>query len=879
MSVYTDPLNDVVKSFDSDVDKGLTASQAEANLKKFGKNLLEAQKHRTFFQKFIDQLKDYMIIILIAAAIVSFVIALVEKEGTFIDSIIIVVIVVFNAVLGVIQENGAEKSLDALKDMSAPFATVIRDGERKKIPSADVVPGDIVLLEAGDLIPADARLIECNSLKAEESALTGESVPVDKDINVTIADDAPLGDRLNMVYSGCSISYGRGKSVVTATGMDSEMGKIAGLLNREVAENTPLQERLNQLGKNLGIISLAICVAIFVLGLFQGTPPVEMFMTAVSLAVAAIPEGLATVVTLVLAMGVQDMVKRHAIIRRLPAVETLGSTSVICSDKTGTLTQNKMTVMQVWAAGGELEDMSPNLYKEAVEVLKYNTLCNDGEVKIVDGKEKHLGDPTETALVAAGLVVGLEKEELEKLYPRQAEIPFDSDRKLMTTIHCCDGKFIAIIKGGFDVMLPLCTSGDTSKADAINLAMGKKALRVLAVGYKKLDKMPEVITSEELEKDITFMGLVGMIDPPREESKEAIAVCKDAGIKTVMITGDHIVTATAIAKELGILESEDEAITGQELAQMSDDELNAHVKHYSVYARVSPEDKIRIVKAWQANDEVVAMTGDGVNDAPALKAADIGCAMGVTGTDVAKGAADMVLTDDNFSTIVKAVETGRVIYDNIKKTIEFLLGSNIGEIITVLVAMLANWGTPLLAIQILMINVVTDALPAFALGFEKGEHDIMYRKPIPKSESVFAGGMIGQIILKGIVVAALTLSAFRIGTLVPLSPTIQPSVAVGQTMAFIVLAVCELVYAFNSRSRESLFKIGFFTNKRMNQAFLGSFAVVLLVTLIPPLEAVFKMVDLGLKHWLVVLALSFSPIVIGEISKAMGMGKIKKEAE
>lgn len=875
MSVYTDPLDKVIDSFGSNSDGGLSESQATKNLEKYGENVLKAQKHRTFFQKFVDQLKDYMVIILIIAAIISFVIALVEKEGTFIDSIIILAIVIFNAVLGVIQESGAEKALDALKSMSAPFASVIRGGSRKKVPSTDVVPGDIILLEAGDLIPADARLIECASLKSEESALTGESVPVDKDINVFIEDDAPLGDRLNMVYSGCSVSYGRGKAIVTSTGMDTEMGKIAGLLNREVAENTPLQERLNRLGKNLGIICIVICVAIFLLGIFQQREPVEMFMTAVSLAVAAIPEGLATVVTLVLAMGVQEMVKQNAIIRRLPAVETLGSTSVICSDKTGTLTQNKMTVMQVWAAGGQLEDMGSDLSKSAVDVLKYNILCNDGEVKVVDGKHKHLGDPTETALVAAGISVGLNKENLETSYPRQGEIPFDSERKLMTTIHNIDGEYIAIIKGGYDVMLPLCTSGDTSMADEINLEMGTKALRVLAVGYKKLSDIPSEITPDVLENNLTFMGLVGMIDPPREESKEAIEVCKKAGIKTVMITGDHVVTATAIAKELGILEREDEAVTGRQLAQMSDSELKNSVKNYSVYARVSPEDKIRIVKAWQSNDEVVAMTGDGVNDAPALKAADIGCAMGITGTDVAKGAADMVLTDDNFSTIVKSVKMGRTIYDNIKKTIEFLLGSNIGEIITFLVAMLAGWGSPLLAIQVLMINVVTDALPAFALGFEKGEKDIMYRKPIHKSESIFSGGMTGQIAFKGIVIATLTLIAFRLGTVMQISSGIAPSTSVGQTMAFIVLAISELVYAYNSRSRYSLFKIGFFSNKRMNQAFLISLAVVLLVTLVPPLEVIFKIHPLSLNHWLIVIVLSVMPILIGEISKALQNKKVE----
>jgi len=874
--LYSLPKEEVLSIIGTTED-GLTQTEAQTRIEKHGFNELEAKKNKSFIQKFFDQLKDVMVIVLLIAAIISFGLAVVEGHGDFIDSIIILLIVFVNAYIGAIQESNAENALTALQNMSAPLATVIRDGRPQKISSKEVIPGDIIQLEAGDLIPADARLLESASLKSEESALTGESVPVDKYWDANVIENSPLGDRINMVYSGCSITYGRAKAVVIATGMNTEMGKIAGLLNETETELTPLQKRLNNLGKSMGIIAILICGFVFGLGVIQGQEPLEMFMVAISLAVAAIPEGLATVVTLVLAMGVQKMVKQNAIVRHLPAVETLGSTSVICSDKTGTLTQNKMTVKKVWAAGGVLQDMNATIDEEAIAVVKYNALCSDASIEVdKNGKSQEIGDPTETALIAAAEVVGLTKTDLNQTYPRVGELPFDSDRKLMTTIHMIDGKPVAIVKGGFDVLVPLCISGDTSKAEEINLEMGKTALRVLAVAYKELDEVPTNYSSQTLENNLTFVGLIGLIDPPREESKNAIAICKKAGVKTVMITGDHVVTATAIAKELGILINDEEAISGVELAKMEEATLRKNIENYSVYARVTPEDKIRIVQAWQANGDVVAMTGDGVNDAPALKAADIGCAMGITGTEVAKGAAAMVLTDDNFSTIVSAVEEGRTIYDNIKKTIEYLLGANTGEVLVIFISMIMGWGTPLIAIQLLMINVVTDAFPAFALGFEKPDNTTMSRKPTPRQEGVFANGLGIKIILQGIFISFLTLTAFYMGKYVLAVPeavlahfetSAEAAEAVGRTMAFLTLALTQIVHSNNCRSKESIFKIGFFSNRYINLAFLVSAGITLSICLVPFLENIFGMVNLSVTHWALVLSLSFSIFVVSEIVK------------
>ena len=657
MTPYTKEIGELLSELSTDSQKGLTAAEVEKKKETYGINKLREKKKKTTVQRFLDQFKDVMILILIAAAVVSFTVICLEKNwGELFEPALILLIVILNAVMGVYQEGKAEKALDALKNMSAPHARVIRDGKETVIDAAELVPGDIIKLEAGDFVPADARLIHSAGLKSEESALTGESVPSEKDALAEVKENAPLGDRHNMVYSGCSITYGTALAVVTATGMDTEMGKIANLLDNEEETQTPLQQKLAQLGKYLGIVALAACGIIFIVGMINDLEPLHMFMTSVSLAVSAIPEGLPAIVTIVLSIGVQRMVKKNALIRRLPAVETLGGASVICSDKTGTLTQNRMTLTKAFVEGaGEPEAISGSNTDAIKKLLMYGSLCCDGSVVFTDEGEQHIGDPTETAIVLAAHKNGMPKDELNEKYPRLAEIPFDSDRKLMTTVNEIDGKKIVIVKGAFDMMTSRCVAGDLETAREMTESMSRDALRVLAVAYKEIETVPENPTSEELENGLTFMGLVGMIDPPRPEAKDAVKICRRAGIKVVMITGDHVVTASAIAKELGILHDGDRAITGAELDKMTDRQLDEQVENISVYARVSPENKIRIVKAWQRKNQVVSMTGDGVNDAPALKAADIGCAMGITGTDVAKGAADMTLTDDNFATIVDAV--------------------------------------------------------------------------------------------------------------------------------------------------------------------------------------------------------------------------------
>ena len=866
MTAHNLDANEVVKTLNSDPLNGLKESQVSGLREKFGENKLREKKKKTNFQRFIDQFKDVMILILIAASAISFFIAISEgdPEGFF-EPILILVIVIVNAIIGTIQESNAEKALDALKSLSAPHARVIRDGEEKIIDAVELVPGDIIRLEAGDFVPADARLIRSVSLKSEESALTGESVPSEKDASAKVDEKAPLGDRINMIYSGCSISYGTATAVVTATGMDTEMGKIANLLEGEEEGQTPLQNKLAQLGKYLGIIALAACAIVFVVGLTNGIPVMEIFMTAVSLAVSAIPEGLPAIVTIVLSLGVQRMVKKNAIIRRLPAVETLGSASVICSDKTGTLTQNRMKLVKAYLDGLELtEDITTNNSEPVKRLLTYGTLCCDGSVVFNGMEEIHIGDPTETAIVLAAHKNGMPKDALNGKYPRLAEIPFDSDRKLMTTVNRIDGKNIVIVKGAFDVLASRCISGDRKKAAQINEEMSKKALRVLAIAYKAIDIVPENPTSEELESGLTFMGLVGMIDPPRSEAKEAVAVCKQAGIRPVMITGDHVVTASAIAADLGILREGDRAITGPQLDEMSEEELDNSVEDISVYARVSPENKIRIVKAWQKKNQIVAMTGDGVNDAPALKAADIGCAMGITGTDVAKGAADMTLTDDNFATIVEAVREGRGIYANIKKVVGFLLGTNIGEIITVFTAMILWHKAPLLSMQLLWINLVTDGLPAVALGVEPVEDDVMYKKPKPKDEGIFAHGLGLRIVLQGVMIGILALAGFYLGD------KMTGQLAGGQTLAFMVLALSQVVQSFNMRSEHSLFKIGPFTNSRLNGAAAVSVVLMCLV-LFTPVSRIFGLITLPGNVYLIGLGLTFVPLVVMEFSKAFGL--------
>ena len=858
---------EVLKSLSSNAERGLTSSQVAELQGKFGPNKLRESKKKTNLQRFLEQFKDVMIIILLLAAAVSFVVACFGHDPMeFFEPALILLIVVLNAVLGVVQESKAEKALDALKNMSAPHARVIRDGQEQVIDASGLVPGDIIRLEAGDFVPADARLLKSVSLKSEESALTGESVPSEKDAEAAVEEKAPLGDRDNMVFSGCSVTYGTATAVVTGTGMQTEMGKIAGMLAGEQDTQTPLQQKLSQLGKYLGFVALAACAVIFVVGLINGIHVLEIFMTSVSLAVSAIPEGLPAIVTIVLAIGVQRMVKKNALIRRLPAVETLGSASVICSDKTGTLTQNRMTLTKVWVEGQQgLEAVSEENSQMARHLLTLGTLCCDGSVTYgADGKETHIGDPTETAILVAAHKNGLEQEALNGKYPRLGELPFDSDRKLMTSVNQMEGKTVVIVKGAFDVMAARCVKGDLEAAREKNDEMSRQALRVLAVGYKVIPSLPEELTSEALENGLTLLGLVGMIDPPRPEAKAAVATCRKAGIKPVMITGDHVVTASAIAKELGILGPEDRAITGAELDAMDDKTLDENVEHIAVYARVSPENKIRIVKAWQKKGQVVSMTGDGVNDAPALKAADIGCAMGITGTDVAKGAADMTLTDDNFATIVDAVREGRGIYANIKKVVGFLLGTNIGEVLTVFFAMILWHKTPLLSMQLLWINLVTDSLPAISLGMEAVESDVMEHKPKPKDEGIFAHGLGVQVVLQGCMFALLTLIAFVLGE------RYGGSLEAGQTMAFLVLSLTQIVQAFNMRSQHSLFGIGPFTNHKLNWAALASLLLVCLV-LFTPVGVAFQLVLLPGWLYAAALGLILTPLVVMEIAKAIGL--------
>lgn len=862
MSPYTGTIEEYLSGIDTDISSGLTSAQVEEARSIYGENRLREKRKKTNLERFIAQFKDVMILILIAAAMISFVVACYEgNPKEFFEPFLILLIVVINAIMGMLQESKAEQALEALKNMSAPHARVIRDGNEQIIDAHELVPGDLIRLESGDFIPADARLIRSYNLKSEESVLTGESVPAEKDASAIVPENAALGDRCNMVFSGCSIAYGSAVAVVSSTGMNTQMGKIANMLDDETEAQTPLQRKLGSLGKYLGFIALIACAVIFIMGVANDLPIMDIFMTAVSLAVSAIPEGLPAIVTIILSIGVQRMVKKNAIIRRLPAVETLGGASVICTDKTGTLTQNRMTLVEAYTdKTANIESISLNNSDDIKTLLKYATLCCDGSVVFSGDKVEHIGDPTETAIVFAAHRNGMPKDDLNTKYPRVDELPFDSDRKLMTTVNKMDGRLTVIVKGAFDVMTSRCISGDLTRAAQINEDMSKRALRVLAVGYKVIDALPEKIDSDSLENDLHFLGLVGMIDPPRPEVADAVRICRRAGVKPVMITGDHIITASAIARELGILEDGDEAITGVELDAMDDMELDRRVRNISVYARVSPENKIRIVKAWQRLGEVVSMTGDGVNDAPALKAADIGCAMGITGTDVAKGASDMTLTDDNFATIVDAVREGRGIYANIKKVIGFLLSTNIGELLTVFFAMLFWHSTPLLSMQLLWINLVTDSLPAIALGMEPIERDIMDKPPRPKDEGIFAHGMGIRIGLQGIMFAVLSLVAFKIGE------NAVGSAAGGQTMAFLVLALSQVSHAYNMRSDRSLFTMNPFGNSKLNIAVLISIALMALV-MFTPVSIAFELVYLSGELYLIGVLLALAPIAVMEIVK------------
>ena len=858
---------EVEKNLKANIKKGLTQNQVEERRKKYGLNQLEQPKKENIVIKFIKQFNDFMIIILLIASVISAVVAKMEGSNDYFDSIIIITIVVFNAIMGLVQEAKAEKSLEALKKMSAPTCKVKRNGKIGVIKGEELVPGDIVILEAGNYVPADCRLIESFNLKVEESSLTGETVPVLKDATVILKENTALGDTINMAFANTIAVNGHAEAIVTETGMNTKVGKIAKLIITNEAPETPIQKKLGQVGKSLGIGCLLICVFIFLIGLIKRIEPIEMFMTSVGLAVAAIPEGLPAIVTIMLSIGVTKMAKKNSIIRKLPAVETLGSSSVICSDKTGTLTQNKMQVMKVVSAESEISKKAEEKW-----ILSLASMCTDVEEENIQGKMNLVGEPTEVAIVSKLLDYGTTKGQLYQTMKRINDIPFDSNRKMMTTIHEKQGKYFVITKGAPDVLLKRCsyisengrvmplTSEKLYQIEKQNNQMAENALRVLAVAYMELEHLPQNLTTDTIEKNLIFAGLIGMMDPPREGVKEAVKVCQKAGIKIVMITGDHIATAKAIAKELGILRKNDLAITGEELDKIPDSILKKEIMRYSVFARVTPEHKVRIVNAYQKTGAVVAMTGDGVNDAPALKNADIGIAMGQNGTDVAKNAADMILTDDNFVTIVEAVKQGRNIFENIRKAVHFLIATNIGEIVTIFLGLLLGLKSPLLAIQLLWVNLVTDSLPAIALGLEPPDKDIMNRKPIDSKKGIFADGLWSKIFAEGTMLGVLTLVAFSIGNHIY-------GLEVGRTMAFVSLGILELVHSFNIKSEESIFKVGLLENKYLVGAFLLGVILQVAVVIIPPVATLFKLVPLTGMQWLYTFAISALPLVIMELQK------------
>lgn len=872
---YTMNVDEVQRKLRTNMNYGLSEDEVKKRKEKYGENKLEEQRKEGIIKKFLKQFNDFMIIILIIAAVVSAVIAKVEGSNDYIDSIIIIAIVILNSIMGVIQEAKAEKSLEALKQMSAPVSRVKRDGKVILVKGTEVVPGDIVLLEAGNYVPADCRLIHASNLKVEESSLTGETVPVLKEANVLLNENTALGDTINMAFATTIVVNGHAEAIVTETGMNTKVGKIAKMIISDEAPETPIQKKLGEVGKTLGIGCLIICALIFIIGLLKKIEPIEMFMTSVGLAVAAIPEGLPAIVTIMLSIGVTKMAKKNSIIRKLPAVETLGSSSVICSDKTGTLTQNKMQVTKVMDVKGEALSYTKNF------ILELGIMCTDVDISIENGTKQATGEATEVAIANSAIQCGKDRDELYQTMKRIKDIPFDSDRKMMTTIHKVGNKYRVITKGAPDVLVKNCTRvydngniftlGNEQKAkiEKYNNEMAQNALRVIAVGYYEIESLPSVIDSKNIEKDLIFVGLIGMIDPPREGVKEAVSTCKRAGIKTVMITGDHIATAKAIAKDLGILRGSNLAITGAELDHIPQKELERTIMNYSVFARVTPEHKVRIVKAFQSTGAVVAMTGDGVNDAPALKNADIGIAMGKNGTDVAKNASDMILTDDNFVTIVGAVKQGRTIFENIKKAVHFLIATNIGEIVTIFIGLLLGIKSPLLAIQLLWINLVTDSFPAIALGLEPPDKDIMNKKPRDSKKSIFADGLWSKIFIEGTMLGMLTLLAFSIGRHLY-------SIEVGRTMAFIALGFLELVHSFNIKSEQSIFNMNLFDNKYLIGAFGLGVLLQVLVVIIPVFAETFKLVPLTSTQWLYTCGISILPIVIMELQKRMNEIKFGK---
>lgn len=862
---YKKSKNEILQELDVDEKNGLSSTEALRRLEKYGKNKLETKKKKTLFKQFLSQLKDVMIYILIIAAIIS------AFLGEISDALIILLVIIINAVIGVIQESKAEKALDALKELSTPKALVKRDGSLKEILSEDIVPEDIVIIDAGRYIPGDLRLIDTANLKIEESAFTGESVPSEKDASFLPDKEIPIGDQNNMAFMSTLATYGRGVGVVVGTGMNTEIGKIAKMIEQEENDETPLQKKLSELGKILGFLAVGICILIFIISFFQGRDLLEMFLTSISLAVAAIPEGLPAIVAIVLALGVQRMVKKNAIIRKLPAVETLGSVSIICSDKTGTLTQNKMTVTTVYTNDSYIKESEFNLNdNESKLLVDCMVLCNDATYS----EKSQTGDPTEIALLESTFKLNILKEKLEKEFKRIDEIPFDSDRKLMTTVNLVDDKKARVFtKGALDSILSICNKISVNgklvdfskeyKAKVLENSniMSDKALRVLAFAYKDISK--ENIVLDSLEKDLVFIGMVGMIDPPRLEVKDSIKLCKSAGITPVMITGDHKNTAFAIANELGIAEDISQAITGHEIDKFKEEEFNEKIINYRVFARVSPEHKVKIVKAFKSHGNIVSMTGDGVNDAPSLKAADIGVAMGITGTDVSKGASDMILTDDNFSTIVSAVEEGRKIYLNIKKSIVFLLSCNLGEILTLFTAILLNWNSPLQPIHILWVNLITDSFPALALGVDKTKEDVMNNPPRNPKESIFIKSDKIQLIINGVLIGGITLFAFKLGERLYADSLIH-----AQTMAFVVLSVSQLFLSLSLRSNtKSAFSLGIFSNKYLVYSILlGIFLQVIIIS-ISFIANIFKVTPLLLYDWIVVILVSLIPFAINEILK------------
>lgn len=856
MNYYFINVKEVEKKLNTNIEKGLTKKDALKRLKQKGENTIKEKKKKSNLAKFLAQFNDFMVIILLVAGAVSFFTSLLKGEKDFLDTGIIILIVFINALLGFLQENKAEKALDALKKLSSPKANVIRDGILQQIDSKELVEGDVIVIHNGDYICADARLIDCTSLKIDESSLTGESTPIDKITEAITIKNSAIGDRKNMVYSGTLAINGKGKAIVTKTGMNTEMGKIAHMLINQEDTKTNLQKKLEETGKILGIGALAICFVIFFIGLFRKIPPFEMFMTSVSLAVAAIPEGLPAIVTIMLSIGIEKMVKKNAIIRKLPAVESLGSATVICSDKTGTLTQNKMKVVKTSTSSEKM------LYSMAC-------LCNNVEIGL---KNKLMGEPTEIALMELALENGVNKKEEEKNLPRIDEIPFDSKRKMMTTIHKNKDGYKIITKGAIDVLLKKCTYcyenskiiplTESKKRQILdeNTEMAKDALRVLAICYKDTKTFTST-KSYNIEENLIFVGIVGMIDPPREETYDAVLKCKKAGIKPVMITGDHIETAKAIGKKIGILTKNGLSITGAELDNIPEKNLCENIYKYDIFARVSPEHKMRIVKAFQKRGNIVAMTGDGVNDAPALKTSDIGCAMGITGTDVAKGVSDIVLVDDNFATIIEAVKEGRAIYENIKKSVHFLLSSNIGEIITILVALLIGFKTPLVAIQLLFVNLVTDSLPAIALGIDPADKFLMEGRVRKSKTGLFTKNRWIRIALEGMMIGSLSIVAYSIGYI------IFKNHLIGSTMAFATLSISQLIHAFNMKTEKSIFSINLFNNIYLILSLIVGTILQISVIMIPFLSNIFKVVPLNINQWLIVFALCVMPIIIVELEK------------